>query len=285
MTLLARQEDVCHRIDGLEQSLRHQISVIDQGVENNRTALVEIRQRLIHTEDKLTAFIEGGAKSKFGGHADQRYGHISYSQHGEDMVLIALFDRIGVAHPSFLDIGANHPLNCSNTALLRERCGSRGVNVDANPDAIEIFKRERPEDVNVNVGVAGQQGSMIFYRFDHYSPINTFSKAHAESFMASNVALRIQDEIVVPVLTLDQVVDTYCDGLFPDLLSIDAEGLDYEILMAGSFATRPKILCVETVGPSGDMGNSIDELVASKGFRKCIRMHGNTIYLDSGLSL
>jgi FkbM family methyltransferase len=244
----------------------------------------EIRERAVHIEGKIDRLQES-KDQEFRGSPDQRYGHLTYSQHGEDMVFIALFERMGIAHPTFLDIGANHPFKCSNTALLRDRCGSRGVNIDASPEVIELFKRDRPDDVNVNVGVAGKPGTLTFYRFDPTSGRNSFSKSAMEKMIESRPDLSIWDEIAVPVLTLDQVIDTYCGGTCPDLLSLDAEGFDYEIVEAASFASRPKILCVETFTSEGDDEKAMDELVTSKGFRKFIQMYANAIYVQESAKI
>lgn len=195
------------------------------------------------------------------------------------MVFVATFEQMGIESPTFLDIGANHPVEISNTALLRSR-GARGVNVDANPDVIELFKRERPDDVNVNVGVAGKAGKLTFYRFDRTSGLNSFSLQAMEQIIASVPGLKIEDEIQVPILTLDQVIDTYCGGRCPDLLSIDAEGFDREIIEAASFSTKPKILCVETMTRGEDITRELDGLITSRGFRKYVQMAANAIYVD-----
>ncbi len=267
--------------DQIEQTT-NLLKSIDQRMVSDRW--IEIRERCINIERKIDELVRF-QREDFKGYPDQRYGHLSYSQHGEDMVFIALFELLEISSPSFLDIGANHPVNCNNTALLRSRCGSRGVNIDANPDAIELFKRERPEDINVNIGVAGKPGELTFYRFDSTSGRNSFSKAAIEAVMSSQPYYTIQDEIIVPVLTLDQVIDTYLDGQCPDLLSLDAEGMDYEILEAATFRSRPKVLCVETLSGEGDAEKAMDDLIKSKGFRKYVQMYANAIYLDDSIKI
>ncbi|MGB5027475.1 MAG: hypothetical protein WBO38_03165, partial [Chitinophagaceae bacterium] len=39
----------------------------------------------------------------------------SYSQSGEDIIVSYLFERMGIKKPTYLDIGANHPIALSNT--------------------------------------------------------------------------------------------------------------------------------------------------------------------------
>lgn len=81
------------------------------------------------------------------------------------MLFAAIFKRLGIEKPSYLDIGACHPTIISNTALLYSH-GSSGINVDANPEHLDAFKRERPRDITVIKGVAPTRGQMKFFRFE-----------------------------------------------------------------------------------------------------------------------
>ncbi len=237
--------------------------------------LIDIRQRLINIETKINELrTRVPDPNAYQGSPEQRYGHLSYSQHGEDLLFLAIFEQFGVLSPNYLDIGANDPIGCSNTALLYSR-GARGVNIDASPDVIGKFNEARPDDLNLNIGVGGAPGTMTFFRAEPTGGRNSFKR---ETMVSANIP--ILDEIEVPVLTLDDVIEKYCHGKCPDLVSIDAEGLDYEILEAASFSTRPHILCVETLSAVGDIGGAIDALLAKKGFRKCVQMFANGIYID-----
>jgi FkbM family methyltransferase len=211
----------------------------------------------------------------FSGHADQWYGHLTYSQHGEDLLFAAFFESIGNPRPTYLDIGAHHPLNCSNTALLYRR-GSSGVNIDANPDAIAIFSEYRSRDINLNIGVAASSGSLPFYRVDNRSGRNSFSEELMAQFIRENPQFNISDEIRVEVMTLDLVISRYCADRCPDLLSIDAEGLDMEILNSYSFKTRPSLICVET----GKDREALNRLLFAHDFIKLTQMSANAIYID-----
>lgn len=212
----------------------------------------------------------------FSGHADQKFGHLTYSQNGEDLLIVSLFSKWGIENPSYLDIGANHPLNCSNTALLYRR-GSRGVNVDANPDVMSEIEKYRPEDRNLNCGVAAQAGHLTFYRIDAHSGRNSFSKSCVEQFLAEETpGMGYMDEINVEIHTLDEIVDNYCAGKCPDFVSIDAENLDYEIIETYSFRTKPALICIET----GQFEHQINARLAPLGYGKIIQMGGNGLYAN-----
>lgn len=221
-------------------------------------------------------------KGDFSGHADQPFGHTSYAQFGEDFIIANIFEMLGIANPTYLDVGAHHPLNCSNTALLYAR-GSRGLNVEANPNLIAAFQALRPDDVNLHLGVGLTSGVLDFFMIDAWSGRNTFDRATAEAFVRAHPAFQISRVIPVPVMTLSDIVSQHCAGRFPDFLSIDVEGLDYDILAATAFdSDRPSVICAELVS-GGDRSDSerMIALLTERGFLPYVRTVGNIIFLRS----
>lgn len=151
---------------------------------------------------------------------------------------------MGIEKPSYLDIGAHHPFNISNTALLYQR-GSRGVNIEANPLLMEAFCRHRNEDVNVNCGISPKAGELDFYMFSDGSGLNTFDPVERDQTVASGQP--VQKVTAIDTITIDEAVHLYCKDKWPNLLTIDVEGLDYDILKGANFRfSRPEIVCVET---------------------------------------
>lgn len=245
----------------------------------------EIRDRLVHIEQKVDRILPTSSPSEsvsiYSGSSDQAFGPTTFAQSGEDLVVVNTFCLLGNFTPSYLDIGANHPWDCNNTALLYRR-GARGVSIDANPDAVNLFKRERPDDVVVNVGAGPKQGMMTFYRFDKMSGRNSFSKEMVDQFKEIAPTARLNDTINIEVMTLNQIVDKFCGGKFPDFLSVDAEGLDYDLIDAADFSvTRPTMICVETRNGRGDdVTSQIAPLVKSKGYVPLVRTWGNAFFLS-----
>lgn len=177
------------------------------------------------------------------GHRDQKYGHISYSQHGEDLFILNVFTLLGydIKAVRYLDIGAHHPETISNTKLLYDR-GARGVNVDANKKVIELFERDRPEDLNLCLGVGVTSGVKPFLMYDEYSGRNTFSPEEVERANIGRPIKRIEDVDVVTLRSLLELCGPF------DFLSIDIEGLDYEVLRSVNpeIYDGVKVICVET---------------------------------------
>lgn len=216
----------------------------------------------------------------FRGHADQPFGPLTYSQFGEDLILLNVFHMLGIERPSFIDIGAHHPVNCNNTALLYS-CGSRGVNIDANPNIIPAYAEMRPEDVTLNLGVGPVASTLDYYMIDDLSGRNTFNLAAAEAFVAAHREFSIREVRQVPVVTLDEVVERHCGGHWPDLLCIDAEGMDYAILEASTFEGEngPKAICVEAVsGDDHDDTNRLRRLIETHGYHVFTRTIANLIF-------
>lgn len=211
------------------------------------------------------------------GHADQRWGPTTYAQHGDDLMALNLFELIGGEHAKrYLDLGAHHPTDISNTRLLYER-GWRGVNVEANPDLIPAFLKERPEDTTVCVGVAAEPGEADFYRYSQTSGRNTFSRAETESLKG---VMTVQAVEPLKVVSVNQIVKTYCGGVWPAFLSVDIEGLDHEVIASADFSeSSPLVICVET---RRHETVAREELLLRKGYGCYCRMGENLFFVRMG---
>ncbi len=168
--------------------------------------------------------------------------HLAYSQDGEDMILRRLFE--GKKQGFYVDVGAHHPFRFSNTCYFHRR-GWRGINIDPNPDAISAFRRERPFDTNICVGVSDVAGSLAFHFFNEPA-LNTFD-ADLAAERARLPGYRLLETQSVPVRRLDELlVEHLPKGQAIDFLSIDVEGLDLAVLRSGDWSRfRPHILLVE----------------------------------------
>lgn len=203
-------------------------------------------------------------------HPDQAFGDKTYSQFGEDLILLNVFRSLGIDKGKYFDVGAHHPYNISNTALLYER-GWRGVCVEANPNHIPAFEQFRPEDNILNVGVGCTIGSMPFYMIDDYSGRNSFDKETVDKFVKDYPNFSITTVKNIPVVTLDSLFQSM---YVPDLLCIDIEGLDYAVLF--TMEARPKVICAENEGKVKEFDNLLKQL----GYVKLFNTIGNGIYLN-----
>jgi hypothetical protein len=79
---------------------------------------------------------------------------------------------------------------------------------------------------------------------------------------------------------VNQVIKEYCGGVFPDLLSLDVEGLDYEVMTSINLKKHaPKVICVETISYS-DSGNGVK---ATK-LINYIKKQGYYLYADTNIN-
>jgi FkbM family methyltransferase len=193
--------------------------------------------------------------------------HGSFAQTGEDVLVKFLFDQMEIARPSYLDIGAYHPYHFSNTALLH-LTGSRGINVEPNPDAATLFAGERPEDLNLNVGCAASSGRLTFFRLTAPT-LNTFSKETAE----------------VAVTTVPELLDSH-GVTCPQFLSIDVEGAELDILRTlPEWPGRPLAICAETISYAQRAAGAVKEpevaaLLTNMGYMVFADTFHNTVFVD-----
>ena len=210
------------------------------------------------------------------------YKKNSYSQCGEDVLVQYVFNLRGIQNPSYIDIGAHDPFFLSNTALFYEN-GCRGINIEANPQLSENFKTYRPEDINLNIGIGNQKGQLDFYLMQD-NTLSTFSKKEVD-FMIAN-GKELSEIKSVKLTTITNVLDEYFNGLFPDFLSLDVEGLDFEILQTIDFGkSYPKVICVEAAEYSpigaGARRNELIDLLISKGYYEYANTNLNAIMVKN----
>jgi len=210
------------------------------------------------------------------------FGSRYFSYHGEDVCAMYTFKSLGISKPSYIDIGAYHPYDASNTALMY-MSGGKGINIEANPDLVKPFYRERPGDTNLNIGIAPTSGTLPFYVFDEYPGRSTFSKKELESFQREYPNVTLSKTIEVPVVELDEVVRQYSNGVYPDFISIDVEGMDFDVLKSCNFSDQtPYIICVEVGKQDGSLAN-MTSMLKDKGYEFYILLADTALYIKKGL--
>jgi FkbM family methyltransferase len=169
------------------------------------------------------------------------YHRHSYSQEGEDMILSRLFKK---DKGFYIDVGAHHPQRFSNTYYFYLK-GWRGINVDAMPGSMDIFKKVRPKDINLEIPISDRREILTYYIFNepafntfaHELPINT------EGYKRRK--LIAQKEL--QAYTLSEVLDRYLpENQNIDFMNVDVEGWDYKVLRSNNWGKySPEIILVE----------------------------------------
>lgn len=145
----------------------------------------------------------------------------------------------------YIDIGAHHPFRFSNTAFFHS-LGWRGLNVDANPAAIDLFRQYRPGDINVVAGVGKTECDEIFYLFNEPA-LNTFDYALAQERLRGSSDYEIVERRRIHIQPLSDLLDKWLPpDQHVDFLSVDVEGRDYDVLLSNDWERyRPDYVLVE----------------------------------------
>lgn len=212
-------------------------------------------------------------------------GRVSYSQCGEDMIARFVFDTLKIAQPTYIDIGAHHPSYLNNTFAFYQ-AGSKGVNIEPDPDLFARFPAERSRDSNLNIGIGPVAGELAFFVMSART-LNTFSADEARSASEKGRA-KIERTLKLPVRTVGDVLAEQFAQTAPDFLSLDVEGLDLDILKAWDFGRwRPKLVCVETIVYGGSRGagqrDDISAHLLDNGYFSYAHTHVNSLFVDKAV--
>ena len=213
--------------------------------------------------------------------------NFSYSQFGEDLIISHLFHQVNIDKPIYLDIGANHPRYISNTYYFYER-GGHGVCVEPNPVLYGKLARLRKRDTIINAGIGlSNEAEADFYLFPYYAHgLSTFSEKEANHWSSVGMKgmgkINYEKKMKMPLISINTLIKDHLKNA-PDLLSIDVEGLDFDILNSLDFDIyKPKVICAETLAydenQKGYKNNTIAELLLSKGYFIYADTYVNTIF-------
>lgn len=191
---------------------------------------------------------------------------VSYSQTGEDKIVLDLIDSLGIESRTYVDVGANQPTKLSNTYLLYRR-GFRGVVIEPNRVLLALHRRFRPGDVHLGVG-CGETADVLAFR-------------HATSHVLSgfdNDALKTDDFLsseYMPVLPLDMVLQNM-DIKEIAVLSIDVEGFDFQVAKgAVQILEKTRIVVIE----GGESDEVVVDWFRGRGFRLGNKTAHNLIFV------
>ena len=206
----------------------------------------------------------------------------SYSQRGEDIILKKLLQEFGINKPTYFDVGANHPKRLSNTYLFY-KTGARGVLVEPDKHNHSLLLRQRSGDVAVWAVVGATPCEAVFHEFSNH----TRSTIYKENLLDLERIKggRIIDSYKVAVISVNKL---FLDYGVPDLLCVDAEGMDEEIIKSIDFEKfRPKVICVEIVDLDKLKANTLETIdegtisfLQSKNYYFAAHTMANGIFVD-----
>ncbi len=211
------------------------------------------------------------------------YARLTYSAHGEDAVLMALFEEHGGLPEAgfYVDVGAYHPAAFSNTALLHE-AGWRGINIEPNPVMAEILATARPDDVTLRQAAGTPRRTAELMVFGDWASSNTLEPSFADAISADQ-GVAVEKTLPTEVVPLADVLGEHLPAGTPiDLLSVDVEGMDVEVLQSNDWGRyRPRVVAVEdlAIDLHNPSGSEVVGLLRSHGYRLASHAVKTSLYL------
>ncbi|HYD60215.1 MAG TPA: FkbM family methyltransferase [Noviherbaspirillum sp.] len=167
---------------------------------------------------------------------------ISYAQNFEDVMLWRALKH--VENGFYIDVGANDPTLYSVTRAFYDQ-GWHGINLEPVSQFFERLRKERPRDINLQMGAGATEGSFPFFDIPD-SGLATSDPAVAEMHRKEGWNVR---QIQVQILPLAEICNRYVTGDI-HFLKVDVEGAERAVLLGMDFRKwRPWVVVVEATVP------------------------------------
>jgi FkbM family methyltransferase len=169
----------------------------------------------------------------------------SFSQFGEDLLIYEHLCRVPLTERGiYVDAGCFDPYQYSNTRLLMLH-GWNGINIDADPEVIEKFKKHRPHDVNINACLSDDERELHFAQYGGKATARIVEQLRNKNRLPIKKTMRR-----VTTTTLSEIFSGLpAFGSRIDLLDIDCEGHDLNVLKGLNIELfRPRIISIESHG-------------------------------------
>jgi len=175
---------------------------------------------------------------------------------------------------TFLEFGATDGIEFSNSYMLENRLGWKGVLSEPSPQWHDSLKSNRKNTKIITQCIwSKSKETLDFFMSDAgvYSTINDFVDNDKNS-MPANTKLRKKTGKIISVKTisLNDVVKEYFNNISPSYISVDTEGSEYEILKSFNFNSfRPKIITVEH--NYTDIEIKVDNLMNDNNYKRVFK--------------
>jgi FkbM family methyltransferase len=179
----------------------------------------------------------------------------SYAQNFEDVMLARAFPG---AAGFYVDVGANDP-DIDNVSRHFYERGWSGINIEPLSANSAELRRKRPRDINLEIAVGEEEGTITFYEIGKWHGYSTTDAALAAQHRQDGLKVV---EHKVPVRKLSAILDEHAAGRAIDFLKIDVEGTELSVLRGADLRRhRPKIIVLESKMPvTLNMVDRVDEV-------------------------
>jgi FkbM family methyltransferase len=199
---------------------------------------------------------------------------VSYSQFGEDALVAAI-----LGHPLspgfYVDVGCFHPIKWSNTYAFYLQ-GWRGICIDPNQAFSASWRKWRPRDEFLNIGISAADSRVTYLR-------NARLPQENHLLMASNaVSDHAGEAVSIQVRRLDSVLDERLPATARiDVMSVDCEGHDLVVLRSNDFSRhRPRVLVAEDKAPTRLGESDMCAFIENQGYRLAGSCGPSRVFVD-----
>lgn len=157
--------------------------------------------------------------------------HKSHSQLGQDLEVLKFYNN----KPSgfFVEIGASDGIALSNTFLLENNFGWRGICVEPIPAKFGLLCKNRPNSMCYQEAVYNETGKQVV--FDICNQADMLSGISDSIDCHKTIVNQNKTQIIVNTISLTDLLDKSNSPTFIEYLSLDTEGSELEILKSVDF--------------------------------------------------
>ena len=117
---------------------------------------------------------------------------------------------------------------------------------------------------------------------DERSGRNSFIRDKVESFIEKNPEFALQEVRNIEVRTLQSILDEYNNGRILDYMSIDIEGLEYDVLSNYDLKNNgPKILTLEIIRDNTDISSDMMQLLMDADYFLYLKIASNYTFVKN----
>lgn len=195
-------------------------------------------------------------------------GNASHSQLFQDLFVDFVF--LKAREKRFLEFGATNGVELSNSFMLEQQRGWRGVLAEPDPQWHSALLKNRPNSTIIRDCIYSKSGEKMRFISSSTGVLSSL-KDHAQDDangpLAGNASIRMQDfnEIDVMTISLNDVFEKHFNGKPIEYMSVDTEGSEFEILSHFNFGKyHPSVVTVEH--NYTDAQAKIDDLFSKNGY-------------------
>ena len=175
---------------------------------------------------------------------------------------------------TFLEFGATDGIELSNTYMLENFEGWRGVLSEPSLQWHEALKKNRKNSKIITKCIWSQSGKNLdFFMSDVgiLSTIKDFIESDKNSMPGNTLDRKKAGKLIsVETISLNDVIKEYFSNISPSYISIDTEGSEYEILKSFNLDIyRPKVFTIEH--NFTDLQMKFDDLMKLNNYKRIFR--------------